>query len=122
MEPFATIDDKYVGLGGGLPALAELDELLDLPRSKIAEMDRNLRSPSQRKEAYLDLYVTGHPCPSWRQVAVALRGVCLPHQAAIVESSYVQGTRIILSVIIIGFILAKHGYNYYCVCKFESWS
>ena len=111
MEPFATIDDKYVGLGGGLPALTSLDELLDLPRSKIAEMDRNLHSPSQRKDAYLDLYVTGHPCPSWRQVAVALRGVRLPHQAAIVESSYVQGTRImpmhLLSVIVKGF-MTKH--------------
>ena len=89
MELFATMDDMYVGLG------YELDELLDLPESKVAEMQRNLHSPSQRREAYLDLYATGYPCPSWRQVAKALLFVGLHHQADTVESTYVQGTRII---------------------------
>ena len=86
MELFATMDDYYVGL---------LDYWLELPESKIAEMKRNLRSPSQRREAYLDLYATGHPCPSWRQVVNALHEVELYHQADTVESTYVQGTRII---------------------------
>ena len=87
---FATMDDiMYVGFGGGLPPLRELDELLDLPESKVAEMQRNLHSPSQRVEAYLDLYATSHPCPSWRQVSEALRYVGLYHQADTVESTYV---------------------------------
>ena len=91
---FATMDDVYVGLGE-FTALRELDELLDLPPTKVSEVKRNLPSPSQRREAYLDLYATGHPCPSWRQVAEALRRFHLDHQADTVESTYVQGTRII---------------------------
>ena len=91
----------------------ELDNQLDLPKSNVAEMQRNLHSPSQRREAYLDLYATGHPCPSWRQVAGALRYVDLYHEADTVESTYVQGTRIIpmhpLSVtVIVRFVMAKH--------------
>ena len=115
VELFATMDDMYVGLGGGstVPASWELNEQLDLPESKVAEMKRNLHSPSQRREAYLDLYATGHPCPTWRQVAKVLREVELPHQADTVESTYVQGTRIIpmhpLSVtVIVRFVMAKH--------------
>ena len=94
---FETMDDMYVGLGGGLTPLRELDELLDLPESKVAEMQRNLHvhSPFRRMEAYLDLYATGHPCPSWRQVSEALHYVGCYHQADTVESTYVQGTRII---------------------------
>ena len=101
-ELFAAIKNDY-----------GLDGRLDLPKSKVAEMQRNLRSPSRRTEAYLDLYATGHPCPSWRQVAEALRGVSLFYQAYTVESTYVQGTRIIpmhpLSVTVIArFVMAKH--------------
>ena len=103
MELFATMNDIYVEFGG------QLDGQLDQPESKVAEMKRNLHSPSQRREAYLDLYATSHPCPSWRQVAEALRGVDLPHQADTVESTYVQGTRIVsmhpLSVTIIGVVM-----------------
>ena len=80
------MNDMYVEL---------LDYWLDLPESKVAEMKRNLHSFSQRREAYLDLYATGHPCPSWRQVAKALHRVHLRHQADTVENTYVQGTRII---------------------------
>ena len=94
VELFATMNNKYVGFGGVILGI-QLDERLGLPRSKVAEMKRSLHSPSQRREAYLDLYVTGHPCPSWRQVAKVLRGVDLDHQADTVESTYVQGTRII---------------------------
>ena len=82
-------------LGGYLVNnIIDLDKQLDLPESKVAKMRRNvnLHSPSQRIEAYLDLYATGHPCPSWRQVAVALHNVRLHHQARTVESTYVQGT------------------------------
>ena len=101
MELFAIMDD------------IDVEEELDLPEPKVAEMKRNLDSSSQRKEAYLDLYATGHPCPSWRQVTKALHLFGLRHQAATVESTYVQGTRIIpmhpLSVTVIGrFVMSKH--------------
>ena len=86
VELFATMNDLSLDI---------LISWLDLPQSKVAEIERNYRSPSQRRDAYLDLYATGHPCPSWRQVAEALRRVHLPHQADVVESTYVQGTRII---------------------------
>ena len=94
MELFATMNyNIYVGLGGTTFADRdeELDGQLDLPESKVAEMKGNLHSPTQRREAYLDLYATGHPCPSWRQVAELLRRVHLDHQADTVESTYVQG-------------------------------
>ena len=104
MELFATVGDKYVDLG--------LDAWLDLPGPKVAEMRRNVYSPFQRREPYLDLYVNGHPCPSWRQVAEVLRLVELPHQADTVERTYVQGTRIIpihpLSVTVVRFVIAYH--------------
>jgi hypothetical protein len=85
VELFATMKDvKIVGLD-------DLVDLLGLPHVKVVEMQRNLHSYSQLRDAYLDLYATGHPCPSWWQVAKALRGVGLDHQAATVESTYIQG-------------------------------
>jgi hypothetical protein len=65
---------------------------LDLPRIKTDEVKRNFHSPSQRREAYLDLYATDHPCPSWSQVALALLVCGLHSQAVVVENTYVQGT------------------------------
>ena len=88
-ELFATMNDLSLDM---------LVSWLDLPQSKVAEIERNYRSPSQRREAYLDLYATGHPYPSWRKVAEVLRSVGHPHQADVVESTYVQGTRIILTL------------------------
>ena len=83
VELFAAMDDVFVQI---------IDYRLDLPESKVTEIRRNYHSLSQRRDAYLDLYATGHPCPSWRQVAEALYGVGLLHQAYVVESTYVQGT------------------------------
>ena len=68
-----------------------LQHQLDLPESKVAEIQRNYRSPSRRRDAYFDLYVTGHPCPSWRQVAEVFREVFLYNQADMVEITYNQG-------------------------------
>ena len=84
VELFATMGNFYVEAG--------LGDQLDLPQSKVDEIQRNYHSPSQRRDAYLDLYATDHPCPSWRQVAKVLHEVDLPHQARVVESTYVQGT------------------------------
>ena len=90
VELFEAIDDKYIDP----PSLIvlSLGGRLDLPQSKSDEMKRKYHSPSQRREAYLDLYATDHPCPSWRKVAEILRRVDLHHQADVVESTYVQGT------------------------------
>ena len=91
VELFATMHDHYVD-----NSIIGLQPQLNLPKSKVIEIKRNYRSPSQRRDAYLDLYVTTHPCPSWRQVAEVLGDVGLFHQADVVESTYVQGTMIIL--------------------------
>ena len=83
MELFATLEDEYVDFIG---------ERLDLPYSKTDEIMRNYQSPTQKREAYLDLYVSDHPCPSWRQVAKALHCVDLHNQAVEVERTYVEGS------------------------------
>ena len=88
MELFATVEDGYVD---------DIRLWLDLPYSKTDEIKRNYQSPIQMREAYLDLYISDHPCPSWRQVAKALRNlsifyVGLGHQADEVERTYVQGS------------------------------
>ena len=72
--------------------LENLGFWLCLPYSKTNEVKRNFHCPSQRREAYFDLYATDHPCPSWSQVAEALRnGAGLYNQADMVENTYVQG-------------------------------
>ena len=100
MKLFASMKAWHVGLGESHFS-AKLDERLELPRAKVAEMKRNLHSPSQRREAYLDLYATGHPCPSWSQVAEVLRDVFLPYQADTVESTYVQGRERYITVLLL---------------------
>ena len=68
---------------------------LDLPKSKVDEIETNYDSLFRRREAYLDLYATQHPCPSWKHVAESLHSIGLLCQADEVESTYVQGTCII---------------------------
>ena len=85
MELFAPVDPKKVDvLGGGG---------LGLPQSEIDRIPKDYQSPTQRKEAYLDLYVHQHPCPTWRRVARVLRQVNLHQQADLVENTYVKGTQ-----------------------------
>ena len=85
MELFAPLDPEKVDVLGGW---------LGLPQSEIDRIQKDYQSPTQRKEAYLDLYVHQHPCPTWRQVARVLRHlVNLPQQAALVENTYVKGTQ-----------------------------
>ena len=83
MELFATVEDEHVN---------NIGLLLGLPDSKRDEIKRHYRSSIQRREAYFDLYVSDHPCPSWRQVAEALRSVYLHDQADEVERTYVEGS------------------------------
>ena len=85
MELFAPLDPKKVDKLGG-------EGYLSLPQSDIARIQKVYQSPTQRKEAYLDLYVHQHPCPTWRQVAIILRyKVDLHQQADFVENTYVKG-------------------------------
>ena len=83
MELFATVEDVNVDA---------ISSWLDLPSSKTDDIDRNYHNPTQRRDAYLDLYATDYPCPSWSDVARALRNVGLRHQSDEVERTYVQGT------------------------------
>ena len=86
MELFAPLDPEWVDELGG-----KYD--LGLPQSEIDRIQKDYQSPTQRKEAYLDLYVHQHPCPTWSQVARVLRRVSLRQQAALVENTYVKGTQ-----------------------------
>ena len=81
-ELFSTMND------GGVD---HLRLLLYLSVIKTDKVIRSFHSPFQRKEAYLDLYATDHPCPSWKQIAQALRVVGLFSEADMVENTYVQG-------------------------------
>ena len=83
MEMFATVDDGWED---------DIGHYLGLPRSKRGEIERSFQSPTRQRDAILDLYASDHPYPMWKTIAVALRGVHLPSQADIVESTYVQGT------------------------------
>ena len=87
MELFAPLDPKKVDKLGG-------QYYLGLPQSEIDGIQKDFQSPTQKKEAYLDLYVHQHPCPTWSKVAGILRyGVNLPQQADLVENTYVKGTQ-----------------------------
>ena len=87
MEQFARLDPEKVDILGG-------KDYLGLPQSEIARIQKDYQSPTQRKEAYLDLYVHQHPCPTWSRVAVILRyRVNLPQQADLVENTYIKGTQ-----------------------------
>ena len=86
MELFAPLDPQIVvWLGGDL----------DLPQSERDRIQKDYQSPTQKKEAYLDLYVHQHPCPTWHQIAKILRDIpfILPLQADLVENTYVRGTQ-----------------------------
>ena len=88
MELFALLDPEKVDkLGDG--------GYLGLPQSEIDRIQRDYQSPTQRKEAYLDLYVHQHPCPTWSEVARVFRydEFGLPQQADLVENTYVKGTQ-----------------------------
>ena len=85
MELFAPLDPGKVDELGGKGCLG-------LPQSEIDRIQKDYQSPTQRKEAYLDLYVHQHPCPTWSQIARILHRVNLPQQADLVENTYVKGT------------------------------
>ena len=86
MDLFKTMNPEKVDDLGDLVSL-------DLPQSERDKIKKNYRSPTQRKEAHLDLYVHQHPCPSWREIAKVLRWFSLVQQADLVKNTYVKGTQ-----------------------------
>ena len=85
-EQFASLDPEKVDELGD-------EDWLDLPESEVDSIKSRYDSPIQRKEAYLDLYVHQHPCPSWARIAYTLHGLGLRQQADFVENTYVKGTQ-----------------------------
>ena len=70
----------------------DIGNWLNLPESKVGKIKTTYDSPFRRREVYLDLYATHHPCPSWKHVARSLRIIGLVRQADEVKSTYVEGT------------------------------
>ena len=93
VELFGTVNERQL--------VDRIGIWLRLPGSKREEVRWNYQSLTQRRDAYLDLYVSHHPYPSWKTVTEALRGVDLHHQADVVEWTYVQGM-IVTTIIILG--------------------
>ena len=86
VEMFSTVGDVRVDVIG---------HWLDLPLSKIDEIQRSFQSLTRRRDAYLDLYANDHPYPMWKTIVAVLRRVDLLSQADMVESTYVQGSIIV---------------------------
>ena len=85
-EQFASLDPEKIDKLGGKYEL-------DLPMTEVDHIRSSYDSPMQRKEAYLDLYVHQHPCPSWAKIANTLGVLGLRQQADFVENTYVKGTQ-----------------------------
>ena len=85
-EQFTSLDPEKVDWLGD-------EECLGPPKSEVDNIKSSYDSPMQRKEAYLDLYVHQHPCPSWADIARTLRLLGLRQQTDFVENTYVKGTQ-----------------------------
>ena len=90
MEMFATVRDDHVDA---------IRDWLSLPPSKMNEIQRSFQSPTRQRDAILDLYVSDHPYPMWKTITAVLRRAGLVSQADVVESTYVQGTNILLYMV-----------------------
>ena len=84
MKLFASLDPEMVDKLGGTQYLS----LSQFERDRIR---KNYQSSTQRKEAYLDLYVHQHPCPTWIEIVGVLRWFNLHQSADLVENTYVKG-------------------------------
>ena len=82
--------------------LKRVDDIVeDLPKSEVDEIEENYHNPTQRKDAYLDLYVHQHPCPSWGKVVMLLRHLDLKEQADLVKNTYVKSMLLVTAVHIV---------------------
>ena len=64
---------------------------LNIPRSKRDAIRGQHSSPDQRSRACWDLYITGHPSPSWRGVAYALYITDRLEELEVVQKKYLKG-------------------------------
>ena len=101
VELFGTVEEQLVDVVG---------DWLGLSDSKTREVQVKYQSPTQRRDAYLDLYVNDYPYPSWKRVARALFYVRLRHQGDEVMRTYLQGT-IITPTTVLGVVPVN-----VCVC------
>ena len=85
MELFMSLDSGMVDKLGG-------KQYLCLSQSEIERIEKDYQSSTQRKEAYLDLYVHQHPCPTWTVIVGVLRWFNLHQSADMVENTYIKGT------------------------------
>jgi hypothetical protein len=83
MELFVSLDPEMVDKLGG-------KQYLSLSEFEIDRIEKDYQSSTQRKEAYLDLYVHQHPCPTWIEIAGVLRWFNLHQPADLVENTYVK--------------------------------
>ena len=86
MELFAPLDPEEVDELGGR-------YYLGLPQCEMDRIKKDYHSPTQRKEAYLDLYVHQHPWIQGAQILGNRWRANLPQQADLVENTYVKGTQ-----------------------------
>ena len=64
---------------------------LYIPRSKRDAIEGEHSSPDQRSRACWDLYITGHPSPSWKGVAFALYARDCLEELEVVQKKYLKG-------------------------------
>ena len=64
---------------------------LNIPRSKLHAIEGQHSSPDQRSRACWDLYITGHPSPSWKGVAYALYQGDRLEELQVVQKKYLKG-------------------------------
>ena len=64
---------------------------LNIPQSKRNAIEDQHSSPDQCSHACWDLYITGHPSPSWRGVAYALYVKDYLEELEVVQKKYLKG-------------------------------
>ena len=67
---------------------------LNIPQSKRRAIEGQYSSPDQRSCACWDVYITGHPSPSWRGVAYALYMTDRLEELEVVQKKYLKGEQI----------------------------
>ena len=64
---------------------------LHIPQSKRQAIEHQYSSPYQRSHACWDLYITGHPSPSWKRVAYAFYLEDCLEELEVVQKKYLKG-------------------------------
>jgi hypothetical protein len=64
---------------------------LNIPPSKLNAIEGQHSSPDQCSRACWDLYVSDHPSPSWKEVALALYREDFLDELEVVQKMYLKG-------------------------------